>query len=980
MSMGSIVIDLLMKTGAFETDTERARQKWNKFSGDIKSGALAIAGALGVAFAVGKTIPLMDEYTQLAARIRNVTDSTHEYHLVQSRMEQNAKTTYRALGEAQEGFLAFVGSMRALKYDTNQVLDLTDSLSFAFTANAARADQARSAQDALAKSMAKGRVDAVSWMSIIMAADNLPAQIAKHMGIAEAEVRKLGAEGKLALTDLVDGLIAAREENKSLAESMSASGKDGVQYLVNSVTVFVGKINEAYGVTANLATSMQFLGDNINVVAYAANMLAAVYVGKVAAAQVDVIAGKYREIAVSIALARANYAAAAAAGTAATASIAAANAAKIALAFMGGWVGLAVTVVSAAAGFFVLKSSAAEATAALDVQSKSVAQLAREYEGLGRAQRSLRAAEIKTELDKVTKEFDAVKKNWGRNLAIESPLGGAIDDFKQGKIALADFLDEVQKHGNGSSKQIKSMREVAQEFTDLKGRTESLSEQYRLLTDDSYRAAAAGEKIAGSMSNVAGETNKATEAIQKFQAAKMQDSKALAFRAQLLQKGLTARQSDYLTQYAKENGFDAAAMDSGLMSDLAKMADADDKHQKMIDKMTSRSSGSSTGRGASRTVGDDFAREMQRMQDALAALKNEQADLSRYGFATQYTALREFNAELEKADGRYRGMSAAQQEQLRLMAQKIDMAKEEAAISGLNRDYGKQFDDMRFEIELIGQTADAIERLRFERELEAKVKELSAGASPAAIAGLQEEADKIRGSREEIRRLKEAAGGDWIGGIKDGMIEFAQQAGTLRENIKSATESALGSVGDFMGNLVATGKANFRSLASSILADLAKIAIRMAMMRLISSVATAWGGGGAGNTGSVIGSALGTHADGGYTGAGGKYEAAGIVHRGEVVFSQEDVRRHGGVAATERLRLRGYATGGIVGGASSGSLNRDGASNTVINVTINNDGASESDSAADTEMGKALARAIPMMVEDWYVQNVARAGGRYAKA
>ena len=34
-------------------------------------------------------------------------------------------------------------------------------------------------------------------------------------------------------------------------------------------------------------------------------------------------------------------------------------------------------------------------------------------------------------------------------------------------------------------------------------------------------------------------------------------------------------------------------------------------------------------------------------------------------------------------------------------------------------------------------------------------------------------------------------------------------------------------------------------------------------------------------------------ADGGYTGNGGKYEPAGIVHKGEYVFSQEDVNRIG---------------------------------------------------------------------------------------
>lgn len=39
--------------------------------------------------------------------------------------------------------------------------------------------------------------------------------------------------------------------------------------------------------------------------------------------------------------------------------------------------------------------------------------------------------------------------------------------------------------------------------------------------------------------------------------------------------------------------------------------------------------------------------------------------------------------------------------------------------------------------------------------------------------------------------------------------------------------------------------------------------------------------------------ALAAFADGGYTGAGGKYEPAGVVHKGEYVFTQEDVQRIG---------------------------------------------------------------------------------------
>jgi len=69
---------------------------------------------------------------------------------------------------------------------------------------------------------------------------------------------------------------------------------------------------------------------------------------------------------------------------------------------------------------------------------------------------------------------------------------------------------------------------------------------------------------------------------------------------------------------------------------------------------------------------------------------------------------------------------------------------------------------------------------------------------------------------------------------------------------------------------------------------------------------------------------LGQFANGGYTGPGGKYEPAGIVHKGEVVFSQRDVSMMGGPQRVNAMRptFKGYADGGIVTAASTGPINQ----------------------------------------------------------
>ncbi len=78
-------------------------------------------------------------------------------------------------------------------------------------------------------------------------------------------------------------------------------------------------------------------------------------------------------------------------------------------------------------------------------------------------------------------------------------------------------------------------------------------------------------------------------------------------------------------------------------------------------------------------------------------------------------------------------------------------------------------------------------------------------------------------------------------------------------------------------------------------------------------------GSGAGNAGALAGKVPGRgFSVGGYTGSGGINEPAGIVHKGEVVFSQRDVKKMGGWQLVERLRQGGRAMLGRLG--FSGSL------------------------------------------------------------
>jgi phage-related minor tail protein len=78
---------------------------------------------------------------------------------------------------------------------------------------------------------------------------------------------------------------------------------------------------------------------------------------------------------------------------------------------------------------------------------------------------------------------------------------------------------------------------------------------------------------------------------------------------------------------------------------------------------------------------------------------------------------------------------------------------------------------------------------------------------------------------------------------------------------------------------------------------------------------------GMGSASSLLGGLLDPgYAAGGFTGAGGKYDPAGIVHRGEYVMSAQAVQRLGvrNLDAIHQGALKGYANGGAVGVSSGG--------------------------------------------------------------
>nr|DAS18642.1 MAG TPA: tail length tape measure protein [Bacteriophage sp.] len=308
-----------------------------------------------------------------------------------------------------------------------------------------------------------------------------------------------------------------------------------------------------------------------------------------------------------------------------------------------------------------------------------------------------------------------------------------------------------------------------------------------------------------------------------------------------------------------------------------------------------------------------------------------------------------------------------QQADARELAEKADAQDSLTAASKKYSDIVKQMtddskdklDDRLFEISLIGKTREEIEKLTLARLWDRQIaKAREEGAPLESIDLLERGKAEGMSNLSQMQKARADSDNDWRGGIESGLKSYIDSFGTMRQAMENATVQTFDKMGDALADFVATGKLDFRSLTVSILQDLSKMLIKMAIANAMKS-ALGYADGGIVGGGSTQSAAL--FSGGGYTGYGGKYEPAGIVHKGEVVFSQRDVRNHGGVAAVERLRLKGYAGGGTVGIAPH--LLRNGqvqnAGGAVINVTVNMQGGGE-DARQEAEEGVKAGMAAAM--------------------
>lgn len=894
------------KAASYGRQVEKAGQQTEQLGNKAKATA-GLLGYLKTAFAAFVSIQTVrmladtaDRMQSLNNQIKLVTGSENAALAVRKELLAISNRTYADL-EATGSL--YVKAQRALQdygYSQKQVLQFVEATNNAMRVGGVGAQEQAAALFQLSQALGSGRLQGDEFRSISEAAPILLDTLAEHLGKTRAEIRAMAADGKLTSDVIVEAVTAAGGKLAEQAGNMQVTLGGSLTVLKNNFSALVDDVLNSSGVMSVFAQGILFVANNLQTIgqvigaigfAYLFQMLNAL---QVTSYKVGFAFGRMAAIMLAN-----PFVAVAAAAVGLLAALGWLDDAMDALGIIGGdaldliktgFQGLSDL---AGAVFFNLSEWAKEQ---LGMMSGLFGGF---FDDTGTGFWGL--------LESVAKVFDMIAAviassvEWGIGAFMN--LWTAVEN---GAINAANAaLKAIENLINFTINGINRVIDLANNMPGVNlGKVGTVS----------------FSKIAGGNKPMAG----------------------LGFGDIFAAR--VAVQSESGLQSKVRNAHDRATMGNAVNNALG---GGGKPRPRPSGGGGGRRHGGSRGSGQSDTakLQEQFNKELSTTREKLNAIKAEFTDMENYGFKNQFTTLREFDAELNKVGGRYSKFNEDQRKAIRNVYEQIHAQEQLNAVQAFHLDGKRHLEDMEFEVGLLGKSQAETERLRYARELDLKVRQQTAGMSPEYVAKMNEERDAILAQYDAIQRIKEERGEDWLGGIRDGVNKYAKSMGTLREQMADMVGNTFDTLGNTLGDFVATGKANFRDMTVSILQDLSKIFIRMATMRLVSSFA---GGGGA-------------FADGGAFNNGLQFFASGGVFTNQVV-SRPTMFAHGGgfgvmgEAGPEAIMPLTRAPNGKLGVAAQGG---SGVQNNVnISVSISQTGNAESDSKADSEQGRRIARML----------------------
>lgn len=233
-----------------------------RFAVTALTGAMA---ALGIGLGIRELAQAADSYTNLSARINIATSEGGNFKQAMAGVHQIALSTNSSLDATANLFAKINDTGKEMGMTQQQALDLTKTINQAIKIGGGSAQASEAAVQQFIQALQSGVLRGDEFNSIMEQAPGLTSAMAKGLGVATSELRKMAENGELGAERVVKAIQSQASEVQKTYDKFPLTISNALQKIATSWQILIGEMDQANGSSATVANALSVIADNLGV-------------------------------------------------------------------------------------------------------------------------------------------------------------------------------------------------------------------------------------------------------------------------------------------------------------------------------------------------------------------------------------------------------------------------------------------------------------------------------------------------------------------------------------------------------------------------------------------------------------------------------------------------------------------------------------------------------------------------------------------
>ncbi|AKI27073.1 tape measure protein [Moraxella catarrhalis] len=285
-------LDILLhaNTANYVREMKKATDKTKKELKSVADYGKLVGGQLGIAFAtlgsavsISHIIATADQMQNLASQIRLATDSTEQFHAVQTELRAIANEQRSSFDAVVDLYSNSQRSLSALGKSQQDVINFTRNMTMAMNVGGRSAQAQAAALTQLGQALASGVLRGDEFNSVAEQAPILMDLIAKEMGVTSNAIRDLAKDGKITADVVYNAVAKATDSLSAMSAKMPTTVSQALQVIKNEYNYLIDDImNQNSMMSQNIANAVLWAAEHFRTLVSAAAMVGVVWLGIIA--------------------------------------------------------------------------------------------------------------------------------------------------------------------------------------------------------------------------------------------------------------------------------------------------------------------------------------------------------------------------------------------------------------------------------------------------------------------------------------------------------------------------------------------------------------------------------------------------------------------------------------------------------------------------------------------------------------------------